>query len=412
MFSLDRAKSGSDDSGVSRGEPLTLRLRGNERRIADALRRLGPATRAELGAITRLSRATVSAGLSALVEAGLVVETGEAVPVGPAGGRPPGLVRLAPAAGLAVGVDVGRTHLRVAVADLGHQVLGERSMRFERGKPAGEVIDAAADLVGSELCAAGVRLADVIGVGLGLPAPLDQRSGRISWSSILPEWAGLAAGDELAARLGRPVIVDNDANLGALAEALWGAGRGIDTLVYVKVATGIGAGLVLDGRLFRGVSGQAGEIGHFTLDEHGEVCRCGNRGCLELVAGGAALVAALRRTHGELDSVEDVVALAVAGDAAARRMIADAGEHLGVAAGGLVNLVNPQRLILGGELSRAGDLLLEPLRRALRRSAVRPAADAVDVVGSELDDRSEVLGAVAVVLHEFDRARAVPAAAH
>jgi len=393
---------------MSLAEQPAFRLRGNERRIADALRRLGPATRAEVGAVTRLSRATVSAGLSALLEAGLVVETGAAVPVGPAGGRPPGLVRLAPRAGLAAGIDVGRRHLRVAVADLGHQVLGERSSRLDSATPAGEVLDRAAELIGAELGASGARLADVVGVGLGLPAPVDQRSGTITASNILPEWAGLAAGEQLAARLGRPVIVDNDANLGALAEALWGAGRGIDTLAYVKVATGIGAGLVLDGRLFRGVSGQAGEIGHFTLDEHGDVCRCGNRGCLELVAGGSALVAALRRTHGELDSVEDVVALAAVGDQAARRLIADAGAHLGVAAGGLVNLVNPGRLIVGGELGRAGDVLLEPLRRALRRSAVRPAADAVEVVSGELGDRSEVLGAVAVVLLELDRARPAP----
>jgi predicted NBD/HSP70 family sugar kinase len=394
---------------MSLGEHPVQRLRGSERRIADALRRLGPATRAEVAAATRQSRATVSAGLSALLESGLVVETGEAVPAGPTGGRPPGLVRLAPAAGLAVGVDVGRTHLRVAVADLGHQVVGERSVRLDHGTLASEVLDGAADLVGTELRAVGSGLAAVIGVGLGLPAPVDQRSGTITASNMLPEWAGLAAGEQLAARLCRPVIVDNDANLGALAEAQWGAGRGIETLAYVKVATGIGAGLVLDGRLFRGVSGQAGEIGHVTLDEHGDVCRCGNRGCLELVAGGAALVAALRRTHGELDSVEEVVALAVGGDRAARRLIADAGGHLGVAAGGLVNLVNPQRLIVGGELGRAGDMLLEPLRRALRRSAVRPAADAVEVVGGELGDRSEVLGAVAVVLRELDRARPAPA---
>jgi predicted NBD/HSP70 family sugar kinase len=391
-------------------EPPALRLRGTERRIADTLRRLGPSTRADVGAATRLSRATVSAGLSALLEAGLVVETSGTAPARPGGGRPPGLVRLAPAAGLAVGVDVGRTHLRVAVADLGHQVLDERSVRLEHGMPAGEVLDGAADLVGTGLAAAGADLASVLGVGLGLPAPVDQRSGTISASNILPEWAGLAAGEQLAARLGRPVIVDNDANLGALAETLWGAGRGIDTLAYVKVATGIGAGLVLDGKLFRGVSGQAGEIGHVTLDEHGDVCRCGNRGCLELVAGGAALVAALRRTHGELDSVEDVVALAAGGDRAARRLIADAGAHLGVAAAGLVNLVDPQRLIVGGELGRAGDVLLEPLRRSLRRSAVRPAADAAEVVRAELGDRSEVLGAVAVVLRELDCAR--PATAH
>jgi predicted NBD/HSP70 family sugar kinase len=236
------------------------------------------------------------------------------------------------------------------------------------------------------------------------------RTGQVAASNILPEWAGMAAGDDLATRLGRPVIVDNDANLGALAEYLWGAGQGLDTIAYIKAATGIGAGLVLNGRLFRGVSGLAGEIGHVTLDEHGDVCRCGNRGCLELVAGGAALVNALRRTHGELDGIDKVVALAAAGDTGARRIIADAGAHLGVAAGSLVNLLNPRRLVVGGELGRAGDVLLEPLRRALRRSAVRASVDAVEVVGGELGDRSEVLGAVAVVLREADRARFARAA--
>ncbi len=380
-----------------------LELGGNERRVADALRLLGSATRAEVGAATGLSRATVSAVLSALTESGMVVEAGAAVPSGPTGGRPAGVVRLGPGAGLAVGVDVGRTHLRVAVADLGQQVLAERSVRLEFGTPAAEVLDRAADLVGTALAGAGEELAAVVGVGLGLPAPVESRTGRVAASNILP--------DELASRLGRPVIVDNDANLGALAEYLWGAGRGTDTMAYVKVASGIGAGLVLDGRLFRGVSGLAGEIGHFTLDEHGDVCRCGNRGCLELVAGGVALVGALRRTHGVLDSVEHVVALAQAGDQGARRLVADAGSHLGVAAGGLVNLVNPRRLVLGGELAQAGDLLLDPLRRTLRRSAVRPAADDVEVVIGELGDRSEVLGAVAVVLREPDRAQPPTAAA-
>ena len=384
------------------------RLRVNEQRLTDALRLLGPATRAELGAATRLSRATVSSGVSALLQAGLVMETGEAAPAGPAGGRPPSVVRLGPRAGLAVGVDVGRTHLRVAVADLGHQVLAEQSSRLDLGSPPAEVLDQAAALVGSVLADAGLDPATVVGVGLGLPAPVDQRTGRVAESDILlPGWAGLLASEELADRLGRVVLVENDANLGALAEYLWGAAHGSDTVVYVKVATGIGAGLVLNGQLFRGVSGLAGELGHVTLDERGDVCRCGSRGCLELVSGGAALVDALRRsrTYNDLESVEQVVALAAGGDPGARRLIADAGEHLGVAIGSMVNLLNPSRVVVGGELGLAGDILLDPLRLALRRSAVHPAADAVDVVRGQLGERSEVLGAVAVVLLEPARAR-------
>ncbi len=385
------------------GPRSALRLRGNQRQIADALRLLGPATRADLASATGLSRATVSGGLSALLEAGLVIETGEAAPAGPTGGRPPGVVRLGPQAGLAVGVDVGRTHLRVAVADLGHQVLAERASRLGPGASAQQVLDRAAELVTAALVDSGPDGHPVVGVGLGLPGPVDLRSGRIAAPNIAPEWADLAAGEELAARVDKPVVVGNDANLGALAEYLWGAGRGSDPFVYVKAATGVGAGLVLGGRLFRGVSGLAGEIGHITMDEHGDVCRCGNRGCLDVVAGGPALVAALHGSYAEVDSVEQVVAMAAGGDTGARRVIADAGAHLGVAAGALVNLVNPQRLAVGGELGRAGPVLLDPLRQALLRSCVRPAAEAVEVVEAHLGDRSEVLGAVAVVLLEVGR---------
>lgn len=224
---------------------------------------------------------------------------------------------------------------------------------------------------------------------------------------MLPEWAGIAAGEELAARLDQPVLVDNDANLGALAEYLWWAGRGCDPFVYVKAATGIGAGLVVGGRLFRGRSGLAGEIGHTTLDERGDVCRCGNRGCLDVVAGGPALVAALHGTYAEVVSIDQVVAMAAGGDPGARRVVADAGAHLGVAAGSLVNVVNPQRLAVGGELGRAGAVLLDPLRQALARSSLRPAAEAVEVVEAQLGERSEVLGAVAAVLLEPERLRSI-----
>jgi predicted NBD/HSP70 family sugar kinase len=380
--------------------PAVPRLRGHQLRIADALRLLGPATRADLASATGLSRATVSGGLTALLEARLVVETGDAAPAGPAGGRPPGRVRLGPEAGLAIGVDVGRTHLRVAVADVGHQVLAERAGRLARGASASAVLDRAADLVRAALAGAGAEGLPVVGVGLGLPGPVALGSGAVAASSVLPEWVGLAAGEQLADRLGYPVLVDNDANLGALAEFLWGAGAGCDPFVYVKAATGIGAGLVLGGRLFRGTSGLAGEIGHITLDERGDVCRCGNRGCLDVVAGGPALVAALRGTHPGVKGVDQVAAMAAAGDPGARRVVADAGAHLGVAAGPLVNLVNPQRLAVGGELGRAGEVLLGPLRQALARSSLRPAAEAVEVVEARLGERSEVLGAVAAVLLE------------
>lgn len=381
-------------------------LPGNARTVLDTLRRRGPATRADLAKATGLSRATVSVAVARLTGEGLVAETVESVAAGSAGGRPASIVRLGPRAGLAVGVDVGRRHLRIAVADLGHEVLAEDARTLPDGAgPDGApgVLDLAAELVCQALARIGHSTAEVVGVGMGMPAPVEQGTGRVVAPAILPEWSGLCAGTELSRRLGLPVVVDNDANLGALAEHMWGAGRGHDTIAYIKAATGIGGGLVVGGRLFRGRSGTAGELGHIVLDEHGDVCRCGNRGCLELVAGGSALVAALRGSNRNVTSLPELIGHVRAGDTACVRIVADAGTHIGVAVGSLVNLVNPQRVIVGGELGQAGEVLLEPMRRALRRCAVSPAVESVEIVPCGLEERSEVLGAVAVVLREPER---------
>jgi predicted NBD/HSP70 family sugar kinase len=214
----------------------------------------------------------------------------------------------------------------------------------------------------------------------------------------LPAWADLAPGEELAARLDLPVRVDNDANLGALAEYVWGAGRGCVDLAYVKIATGIGAGIVLDGRLYRGAAGTAGELGHVTLDARGPVCRCGNRGCLELTAGGRALLENARLTRPDLVDLDDLVRLATDGDAGCRRLLIDAGTQLGFALGGLVNLLNPARIVLGGELGGAAALMREPLRRGLADTAMAAPVNAVQVVPAQLDRRAAALGGVALAL--------------
>jgi predicted NBD/HSP70 family sugar kinase len=314
-------------------------------------------------------------------------------------------VQLAPSAGVAVGIDIGRRHLNVAVANLAHTVLAECGLELEHGEghSAPAMLDRAADLVQEVLASLGKSVEDVVGVGLGIPAPVVTSTGALGASKLLPQWAGLNPAEEFTRRLNIPVCVENDANLGALAEYLWGAGKASRLLVYLKLATGIGGGVVIGGRLFRGVSGTAGEIGHLSLDARGDVCRCGNRGCLELTGGGAALIEVLRRTNPDVQTLSELVRLAVAGDAPSRRLIADAGTHLGVALGGLLNLMNPDMIVVGGELARAGDLLLDPLRHALSRSAVPSAVDDVTVAQGTLGDRAEVLGAVAIVLRESER---------
>jgi predicted NBD/HSP70 family sugar kinase len=206
--------------------------------------------------------------------------------------------------------------------------------------------------------------------------------------------------EEMGNRLVLPVHVDNDANLGALAEFHWGAGRDASTLVYLKLATGIGAGLVIGGRLFHGAGGTAGEIGHTTIDEAGPICRCGNRGCLEMIAAAPAVVDLLRATRSEDLTIERVVELAADGDPGCQRAISDAGRHTGQAVANLCNLFNPERIVVGGSMGAAGEVLLGPMREAVRRRVIPSAAEDVEIVPGVLGDRAELLGAVALVLNE------------
>lgn len=368
--------------------------------LLDTLRRHGPLTRGGLLQQTGLSRTTVSGLLSELGRRDLVG------PVGGAGvstgGRRAGAVALRSSAGLAMGVDIGRTHVRVVLVDLGHRVLGERSERLQVEGHPDEALACAGRLVDEVLADTGHQRFDVLGLGLGIPAPLDAE-GEVGASSILPGWRGRRPALDLQTMLGLTVHTENDANLGALAEALWGSGRGHRIVVHVKAASGVGAGIVLDGRIYRGASGTAGELGHTTMSEGGAVCRCGNRGCLELQVGGPALLSQVRASGSPVESLESLVQHALAGDAVARRVLLDAGEQLGAALANLVNLLNPDVIVFGGALSAAGDLVLAPLRARVARSAVAPAAAAASVRLAELGNRAEALGGALLVVRELER---------
>ncbi|MDM4719488.1 ROK family transcriptional regulator [Micromonospora sp. WMMA1363] len=372
------------------------------RRVAETLRAHGPRTRAELVSLSGLSRASVSTALAELSAADLVTER-----TGPSdrsagrtlGGRPASVVRLTRAAGIAAGVDIGRRHVRVALADLDHDVLAERQTHtdFDADDRPHEVLELAAGLLTDALSDITADRDEVVGVGLGVPAPIthDQRIGA---RPMLPGWADLRPSDAFGDLIRLPVRAENDANLAALGEYVWGAGRGCTNLVHVKLGTGVGAGIVLDGRLYRGAAGTAGELGHVTLDARGPVCRCGNRGCLELAVGGRALLAHARQANAGLADLAALIAAARAGDPGCRRLITDAGGQLGYALGNLVNLINPQRVVLGDELGSATDLLREPLQRGLAETAIASAAEAVEVVRSELASRAGALGGVALAL--------------
>src|SRR3954452_23102243 len=235
----------------------------NRLRVTRALREGGQISRAEIARRTGLSRSTVSSRLADLQADGLVVERPEpGSAYGAQGGRPPILLSFDASAGAAVGIDFGHSHLRVAVSDLASTILAERSRPLDTDHDAQEGLDMAAELVAQPIGRAGFSRRAVIGAGMGRPGPIEQGAGTVGSSAILPGWIGMTAETEMRRRLKIPVMVDSDANVGALAEAACGAGRDAGAVVYLKVSSGIGAGLILNGRLYRGSGGLAGELGH------------------------------------------------------------------------------------------------------------------------------------------------------
>ncbi len=381
----------------TRRSPLVdsnLRLIWKEQRIS----------RAEISRRTGLSRSTVSETVDVLLPTGLVAEVG----VGPSnGGRPPVVLEFQDDAYAILGVDMGAAHVTVVLTDLrGRVVAREHRRHAVRDNPAGT------RALIAELCEgclaqwprANRRL---VGIGVAVPSPVDPRHPDRLSEVVLPAWHGSLGLEELGERHGVPVLVDNDANLAALAERWWGAGRDVDNFAFIKVATGVGMGYVINGRIYRGSTGVAGEIGHLSVDPNGLPCVCGLRGCLATVVGAPALVARARALLAEhpdsaladgeptLAAIEDA---ALAGDALALRLVHEAAENLGRAVAGLLNLMNPSLLIFGGGLARLGDVLLEPLRETIRHRTLISSLVACEIRTSELGAQATAVGAATFVL--------------
>jgi len=373
----------------------------NRQRVVGVLRERGRLSQAEIARVTGLSRTTIHSLVSELKGWAMVQEVDAVLPDA-RGGRPAVQLVLRDSSQAVLGIDFGHSHVRVAIADMARNVRAERRSELDVNHHAVEALDTSARLATEALAESGFPRSSLIGAGIGIPGPVDREHGTAGSATILPGWVGLRIASEMQGRLGIPVEIENDANLGALAELTWGAGRDCSNFAYVKAATGIGAGLVIDGLLLRGASGTAGEIGHTTLDEEGALCYCGNRGCLETVAAGPSIIRLVANgsdgADGSVLTLEHVIEMAVDGDVRARRAIADAGRKMGVAVAGLCNLINPERVIVGGMLSRAGEVLLQPLRDSLRRHAVQAAAEKVEVVQAVFVERAELLGSLALAL--------------
>jgi predicted NBD/HSP70 family sugar kinase len=368
----------------------------NRTLVVDTVKQYGGLTQVELAAATGLSAATVSTIVRELLAAGVVD-----IATTTRSGRRAQMVTLARRVGLAAGVQIGHRHLRVALGDFSHEVIAEQAMPLPHDHRVDTTLDRAALLVADLLEQVGATSDDVVGVGVGLPAPVDADTGMISVRDIMRGWDDVHIGQVMAKRLGRPVYVDNDANLGALAESTLGASAEFLDSVYVRASYGTGAGIIINRTVHRGFAGTAGEIGHVQLDPQGAVCRCGNRGCLDTVVGATALIEPLRGAYGNL-TLRDVIVRANDGDRGCAQVVADAGETIGTVVAGLGVAVNPQCVVVGGELAETGEVLLGPLREAVRRRLLPNRIAPTEVVPAALGRDAEVIGAMMLALQSTD----------
>lgn len=372
--------------------------------------RAGEATsRAELARTTGLARSTVSQRVDDLLGLGLLVEEGG----GPStGGRPPTRLAFDAASGVVLCADLGATHCRLAVSDLDGAVLAELpdEQAIADGPDAvlGWVQERFADLLDES----GRSPRDVRGIGVGLPGPVEFAAGRAVSPPIMPGWDGVAVPDHFAAVFpGVPVLVDNDVNVMALGEH-WASWRhAVDDLLFVKVATGIGCGIVSGGALHRGADGAAGDIGHVQVPDAGdELCRCGNRGCVEAVASGGAIARQLRAIGVDAHNSRDVVALVRAGNPQAVTLVRQAGRLIGEVLAEAVNFFNPAVIVLGGDMALAYEQLIAGVREVVYRRSTALATRNLEVVPSRLDDRAGVIGCAVTVIEQILSPDAIDAA--
>jgi predicted NBD/HSP70 family sugar kinase len=371
------------------GSQTSLR-EANRGRIVDAVKKHGGLTQVELAGATGLSPATVSNIVKELSESG-VLSTSKSM----RSGRRAQYVTLAHASGLVCGVHFSQRHLRIALADSSLTVVSEHEMPLARDHRSDNEIRRVGMLVADMLDNVSAERDELLAVGVAVSAPMDAASGMVARPGILRGWEGIVIGDAVERTLRVPVAVDNSSNLSALAEHRLGALRGQDDAMFIEASDGIGAGILVGGRGYRGASGSAGEFGHMVIVENGPLCRCGNLGCLEAIAGGDAVVEHLKSHYSGL-KLSDVIVRAMAGDDVCIRAIAEAGAHIGVAAANVASMFDPARIVVGGGLARAGELLLGPIRQVVDRSLASRLAPAPEIVAGQLGPRAALVGALAL----------------
>lgn len=368
----------------------------------------GEATsRSDIGRLTGLSRTAVSARLAHLVELGLVVETsvGEST-----GGRPAGRLGFNAAGGIVLAASVGRSRVQLAVADLGCSLLAEESIELDPSAGPEICLPPVVEVLHELIGRSGRRSDEVRGIGVSVPGSVDLDTGAVVSSTVLPSWDGVALPPLFRRDLDVPVIIDKDVNVMAIAERR-GPLRSIKDLLMVKASTGIGLGIVSGGALQRGFLYGAGEMGHVPLPRGNSVlCRCGQTDCLEAVAGGWAMVRSLQAAGREVAHVRDLVSLALKGDAEALGMIRDAGRDVGEVLATAVTLLNPEVVVIGGDLARAYEPFVAGVRETVYRRSTALSTRQLRIVASTFGERQGLVGCAALINEWVTSPAAVDAA--
>lgn len=356
-----------------------------------------PRTRSDLVTVTGHARSTIAARIDALTEVGLVHSVGEASSTG---GRRPATFAFNPSSRVVLGVDLGASHARLAVTDLAGVILAshDEPLAIEAGPQ--PILDRVIELGQDLLERAGRTRSELGAIGIGLPGPVEYSTGRPISPPIMPGWDGYDVPAHLRTQFQVPVLADNDVNLMAVGESRT-AWPDYENMIFLKVATGIGSGIILDGKLRRGAQGAAGDIGHVAVAGHSDaVCQCGNLGCLEAVASGAALARKLTALGIDVKDTLEVVAAVRAGGTEARGAVREAGCDIGNVLAACVAMMNPSLIVVGGALAAVGEQLMAGIREVLYQRSLPLATQHLRIVTSATKERAGVLGGAFLAIDE------------
>ena len=403
-------------SNTPRTEKLThpsapILVNSAEVEVMRALRRQGWISRSEVSNITGWSKAKASQEIRSLMDKGYLIETGEGTSQG---GRKPRLLRINNQLGYIAGIDIGATSLEIALADVTGLVLLRKSDATDVHLLPDAVLGRCCELLSSMVQEIGAVPDQILGIGVGVPGPVDFARGVLVAPPLMPEWENFPIRDFFKRTFTTSfVVVDNDVNIMALGEQRAGDASGIDHFIFVKIGTGIGAGIVSNGRIHRGSDGCAGDIGHICVDKEGPLCACGNKGCLEAMAAGPAItakameavrngsspiLAQLREANGGTLRPEDVNTACREGDQAALDIIRESGQMIGDVLAGLVNFFNPSHIFIGGGISNFGNHLLVAIRKAVLHRSLPLATTHLSIKFSRMSSNAGVMGSISLAL--------------